>query len=229
MMTDWRRFNYYTFSQKWTHAGGVPNVRDLNAYRFRRTITGSAASHISTFGIRNQCILRLYYFVHVQCLRVEVPLPWPGMFVVPVNLDRDHHFSAVAHMHMAKSTRCKGSSVKKVNIITRPGDVIAGGMGGMGPCPLPQHQPPGQCYITHIYIYDIYLIIPDIYHYYTMINKKKEIYHVYIIFIPRIWLIYDHLCHMSGIHPRYVFCKILTPVTLPLAMVYTKYITLRRI
>ena len=33
--------------------------------------------------------------------------------------------------------------------MTRPGDVIAGGSGGMGPCPPPQHQPPG--------IIDIYL------------------------------------------------------------------------
>jgi hypothetical protein len=228
MMTDWRRFNYYTFSQKWTHAGGVPNVRDLNAYRIHRTITGSAASHISTFGIRNQCILRLYYFVHVQCLRVEAPLPWPGMFVVPVNLDRDHHFSAVAHMHMAKSTRCKGSSVKKVNIITRPGDVIAGGMGGMGPCPLPQHQPPGQCYITHIYmtytlLYLIYTIII------LWLIKRKR----YTMYISYLYHTYDWYMTTCVICLGYVLdtssAKFWPLSRYRLGMVYTWYITLRRI
>jgi hypothetical protein len=40
--------------------------------------------------------------------------------------------------------------VKKISVMTRPGDLIAGGSGGMGQCPPPQHQPPG--------IIDIYLI-----------------------------------------------------------------------
>ncbi len=32
---------------------------------------------------------------------------------------------------------------KKMKVMIRPGDVIAGGASGMGPCPPPQHQPPG--------------------------------------------------------------------------------------
>ena len=60
---------------------------------------------------------------------------------------------ANAHMHMAKSSRCKGSAVKSVTIPIRPGDVIAGGAGGMGPCPAPQHQPPGNG--NYAYIPDI--------------------------------------------------------------------------
>ena len=59
-----------------------------------------------------------------------------------------------AHLHITKSARCHGSKVKTVRIITRPGDVIAGGAGGMGQCPMPQHQPTGktvcQEYVHHI-------------------------------------------------------------------------------
>ncbi len=54
------------------------------------------------------------------------------------------------HRHMGKLPRCKGSSVKRVTIPIRPGDVIAGGAGGMGPCPALQHQPPGKCYYSYI-------------------------------------------------------------------------------
>ena len=53
-------------------------------------------------------------------------------------------------IHMTKSKGCRGADVKKISVMTRPGDVIAGGSGGMGPCPPPQHQPPG--------IIDIYLV-----------------------------------------------------------------------
>ena len=57
---------------------------------------------------------------------------------------------ANAHMHMAKSARCKGSAVKSVKIPIGAGDVIAGGAGGMGQCPEQQHQPPGNCNYTYI-------------------------------------------------------------------------------
>jgi hypothetical protein len=56
--------------------------------------------------------------------------------------------------------------------MTRLGDldVIAGGAGGMGPCPPPQHQPPGGVN-THI-ILCIYIVNPKnilcIYQVYTM-------------------------------------------------------------
>ena len=52
-----------------------------------------------------------------------------------------------------------------MKIMTRPGDVIAGGAGGMGQCPLPQHQPPGKCNIPDIYMpYTIH--ITGVYHIY---------------------------------------------------------------
>ena len=47
------------------------------------------------------------------------------------------------HNHITKSKMCKGGDSKRITVMTRPGDVIASGTGGMGPCPPPQHQPPG--------------------------------------------------------------------------------------
>jgi hypothetical protein len=71
---------------------------------------------------------------------------------------------------------------KKISVMTRPGDVIAGGSGGMVPCPLPQHQPPG---------------IPDIYLTYTWFISRYKIYAQYI---PDIYEIYTFLIwYMSGI------------------------------
>ncbi len=48
---------------------------------------------------------------------------------------------------------CKRGESKRITVMTR-GDVIAGGSGGMGPCPPPQHQPPGiyTCHILGIYL-----------------------------------------------------------------------------
>jgi hypothetical protein len=71
-------------------------------------------------------------------------------------------------IHISKTNRCKGSVVKKVNIMTRPGDLIAGGTSAMGPCPNAQHQPPGilSRYIRNMsgisliylwYIYEIFM------------------------------------------------------------------------
>ena len=40
-------------------------------------------------------------------------------------------------------------------IMTHPGDVIAGGSGGMGPCPLAQLEPPG-IFVYVLYIYNVY-------------------------------------------------------------------------
>ena len=62
--------------------------------------------------------------------------------------------------HIGKSKRCNGAVSKKVTIMTRPGDVIAGGSAGMGPCLPPQHQPPG------IYLNYTWYIL-GIYHVYT--------------------------------------------------------------
>ncbi len=44
--------------------------------------------------------------------------------------------------------------------MTRPGysDVVAGGAGGMGPCPPLQHQPMGGVYTHIIHVYTIYIL-----------------------------------------------------------------------
>ena len=49
------------------------------------------------------------------------------------------------HMTKSKNPKC-AQEWSKIKVSTRPGDVIAGGAGGMGPCPPPQHQPPGRIY-----------------------------------------------------------------------------------
>ena len=85
------------------------------------------------------------------------------MFVPPVQHEECQHFSAAEPMRIctwlnlldakavqSRVSRCKGSAVKSVTIPIRPGDVIAGGAGGMGPCPAPQHQPPGNGNYTYI-------------------------------------------------------------------------------
>ncbi len=72
--------------------------------------------------------------------------------------------------------------VKKKSVMTRPGDVIAGGSGGMGPCPPPQHQPPG--------IIDIYLI-------YTWFISVWNTYAQYILDIYQIYTFLKW--YMSGI------------------------------
>ena len=144
----------------------VNSIRYISGIFHEKTLTGilpgiileySTCRH-SEFAISVYSLpytLQWYCFVPVQCLRVEASLPWPGMFVVPANLDRYHLFTAAGQMCTGtwpKSARCKASTVKKVNIIARAGDVIAGGAGGIEQCPSSQHQPPGNCYITHIYM-----------------------------------------------------------------------------
>ena len=39
---------------------------------------------------------------------------------------------------------CDQCITRPGDVITRPSDVIAGGAGGVGQCPLQQHQPPGK-------------------------------------------------------------------------------------
>ncbi len=79
--------------------------------------------------------------------------------------------------------------------MTRPGDsdVVAGGAGGMGPCPPPQHQPPGGVY-THIihvytmYIQSIYIVYPKNI-LYTIYRPGK----VYTEHIPCINVVYSSI------------------------------------
>ena len=92
------------------------------------------------------------------------------------------HFPAVyssrralrIHRDIAKSKNPKcAQEWGKIKVITRPGDVIAGGAGGMGPCHPPQHQPSGG-----EYTYTILCIYPG----YTM-----YISHKYTIYVPSIY------------------------------------------
>ncbi len=61
--------------------------------------------------------------------------------------------------------------------MTRPGDsdAAAGGAGGMGPCPPPQHQLPGGVYTHIIHVYTMY--IPSIY-----IAYPKNILYIYQVY-----------------------------------------------
>ncbi len=52
--------------------------------------------------------------------------------------------------HMSKSKMCAGDESKRITVMTRPSDVIAGGSGGMGPCLPSQHPPPG-IYLVYIW------------------------------------------------------------------------------
>ena len=110
------------------------------------------------FGVRNQCIFVAIYSAVI--LLFACAMSHSGGITTVTRYvcsacearGRPVFFSsrANAHMHMAKSDRCKGSAVKSVRIPIRAGDVIAGGAGGMGQCPAPQHQPPGNGNNTYI-------------------------------------------------------------------------------
>ena len=39
------------------------------------------------------------------------------------------------YMTKSKNPRCRSAGSEKIRVITRPGDVVAGGTGGMGPYP----------------------------------------------------------------------------------------------
>jgi hypothetical protein len=118
------------------------------------------------FGVRKQCIfLSVYASIIVLCALTmssqqsgSIGATKTTRFVCTSCEKRGVHAFFVdaraAHIHMARSKRCHGAEVKKITVMTRPGDVIAGGSGGMGPCPPPQHQPPGlnQGYSCHIFI-----------------------------------------------------------------------------
>jgi hypothetical protein len=85
-------------------------------------------------------------------------------------------------IHIGKSKICKGGEYKRITVMTRPGDVIAGGSGGMGPCPPPQHQPPGiyLAYTWHIPGIFQKCHIPGICLIYT--NYEKYISGIYLVY-----------------------------------------------
>ena len=106
---------------------------------------------MSSFGIRSQCIyigsfacfILLCAFAMAQSGDSTTLTRYVCCACEARKVPAFFSTKAIARCHVAKSKRCQGSSVKRVSILTRPGDVIAGGAGGMGQCPPPQHQPPG--------------------------------------------------------------------------------------
>ncbi len=132
------------------------------------------------------------------------------------------------HTNMTKSKMCKGGELKRVTVMTRPGDVIAGGSGGMGPCPLapPQHQPPGiwQTYTCHIsgkyLVYDKIMLydkyIPGIYYWNIQCKIVNGIYQVYTKSNKGINRSYDDIQYILGIYLLKTFwdSDISVPVTL---------------
>jgi len=87
-----------------------------------------------------------------------------------------------------------GQNQSYVTVMTRPGDVIAGGVGGMGSCPPPQHQPPGgeyTCIILCIYtVYTIYI---------------HGIFKTYPVYIPSSYNIYTrHIQCINVVYTKYI-------------------------
>ncbi len=123
---------------------------------------------------------------------------------------------------------CKGGESKRITVMTRPGDVIAGGSGCMGPCPPPQHQPPGiyLSYTRHTPGICPKNVIYQVYAGYILI--EKSIYQVYTQYIPCINLLYDDMQYIPDIHPLKTFWDISVPVTLRyghgIYQVYTLFI-----
>ena len=118
---------------------------------------------MSAFRIQNQCLfLAIYACCILLCASImssvqngaddAVGTTQTDRFVCTScerrNLPAFYASLRACRIHQGHSKRWNGSPWKKVTIMTRPGDVIAGGSGGMGPCPPPQHQPP--C-IIHTY------------------------------------------------------------------------------
>ena len=74
--------------------------------------------------------------------------------------------------------------------MTHPGDVIAGGSGGMGPCPLAQLEPPG-IFVYVLYIQSIFmnkcqkiLVLLCISHVYLLILEYTRYIHgVYMVYL----------------------------------------------
>ena len=160
-------------------------------------------------GIRNQCIFIAVYASLTLLCAATMTSQHTGSFGETTTtryvcsscekkgLSAFFVSSRAAHIHMSRCKGCRGSEVKKISVRTRPGDVIAGGSGGMGPCPPPQHQPPGinLRYTLHIpvifLVYDRNYEICQVYTRYIPI--LYGIYMVYTIYMTIIYLSYDEL------------------------------------
>ena len=122
---------------------------------------------MSALNIRNQCLFLAIYSLCILLFACIMSSGRPGQ-ADPVGTSESVRFVCTScerrnlpaffsslracRIHQGMSKRCHGSAYEKVTVLTRPGDVIAGGSGGMGPCPPPQHQPPGirQTYSRYI-------------------------------------------------------------------------------
>jgi hypothetical protein len=153
---------------------------------------------MSAFGIRNQCLFLVTYSAVILLIAFAMSGSESNTTVTRYVCcscearKRPSFFNSRkgAHQHITKSSRCHGSKVKSVKIMIRPGDVIAGGAGGMGQCPLPQHQPPGNWDIYNICMYyklNITRIHHTILEYFTYLSdifshEKKNIRNILWIF-----------------------------------------------
>lgn len=73
--------------------------------------------------------------------------------------------------------------------MTHPGDVIAGGSGGMGPCPLAQLEPPG-IFVYVLYIECIFMNNCQHTMYIPCISADSGIYMTYTWYIHGIFMVY---------------------------------------
>ena len=184
---------------------------------------------MSPLNIRNQCLFLAIYSLCILLFACIMSSGGPGP-ADPVGTSESVRFVCTScaqrnfpgffstlracRIHQGMSKRCKGSSWQKITVMTRPGDVIAGGSGGMGPCPPPQHQPPGIRLTYTWYIPGIYHIL-GIFHVYTWYIPVIYIQKVYTWYIPGIYLAYDHLCRNPGIYIEKTFWVCSVPVTYP--------------
>jgi hypothetical protein len=95
-----------------------------------------------------------------------------------------------AHPHDQEQESQVCAGVEQNKIITRAGDVIAGGASGMEPCPPPQHWPPGVEYTHNILcIFNLHTVyVQKIYITYSI--YKLGICIVYTINILCIYAVY---------------------------------------
>ncbi len=97
-------------------------------------------------GIQNQCFFIAVYALFILLCAATMTSQQTGSLAGTVTtryICTSCEKKGAAHIHMSRCKGCRGSEVKKISVMTRPGDVIADGSGSMGQCPPPQHQPPG--------------------------------------------------------------------------------------
>ncbi len=170
-------------------------------------------------GIQNQCIFIAFYasFIllcaatttsqQIGSLGATVTAHYLCTWCEKKGLRAFFVSSRAAHIHMSKCKGHSGSEVKQISVImmTRPRDVIAGGSGGMGLCPPPQHQPPGIIKECTWYIPGIY---PWRYARYITWRYARYITDIYQIYTILVW-------YISGIYQIYtkhnhVICQSMT-------------------